>query len=65
MAIRLYKLNPLAVIDKYTRSGILIFLWSWTSKMPPRSFATYALGSGLISSPKIANLIKNRWQLKS
>ena len=40
-------LNPLAVIDEYTRknSGNLIFLWS-----TPKSIATHAPESGLIST---------------
>ena len=40
----------------------LIFLWSWTPRTTPRSSATHAPGSGLIStdalSPKKENFIK-------
>ena len=40
---------------------------SWTPRMTPRSSATHAPGSGLIStdapSPKMANFIKYVWHL--
>ena len=61
-------LNLLVAIDEYTRSGNLIFLWSWTPRTTPRSSTTHAPGSCLIStdalSPKIANFIKKGWHLK-
>ena len=46
---------PLAANDEYTRSGNLIFLWSWT----PKSFATHAPGSGLISTNALSRKIEN------
>ena len=62
--------NPLAANDEYTRIENLILLWSWTPtpKMTPRSSATHAPESGLAltnrQSPKKAHFIKNEWHLK-
>ena len=54
--------------DGYTRFGNLIFLWFWTTRTTPRSSATHAPGSGLIStdalSPQIANFIKKSMAVK-
>ena len=36
--------NPLVAIDEYTRSGNLIFSWSWTPRTTPRSSVTHAPG---------------------
>ena len=62
------KLLTLALNDEYTRSGNLIFFMVLTPKTTPRSFVTHAPGNSLIStdalSQKIANFIKNGWQLK-
>ena len=43
-------LIPLTAFDQYTRFGNLIFLWSWAPRTTPRSSATHAPGSGLIST---------------
>ena len=44
----------LTAFDEYTRFGNLIFLWSWTPRMTPRSSATHAPGSGLISTDALS-----------
>ena len=44
------KFLPLAAIDEYTRSGNLIFFVVLDPRTSPRSSATHAPGSGLIST---------------
>ena len=42
-----YMLNPLS---PNVANWNMIFLWSWTSRTTPRSSATHAPGSGLLST---------------
>ena len=60
--------NPLPVIDEYTRIINSICLWSWTPRTTPRSSATHAPGSGLISidakSPKNSTFHQNWMPIK-
>ena len=57
--------NPLTANDELSRHEILTFLWTWTLKWVPRSFATHASLCNTLSSHKLSknservNLLRN------
>ena len=56
-------IKPLAANDECIRSGNLICLWSWTPRTTPRSSATHAPESGLISTDALTKSKNSKFYL--